>query len=512
MRQKVILVQPKVGFSGVFVKHAPLGLLYASIGLVQHGIDVELLDNRLYPTTWKRQLRKLLDKDVLAVGLSVVSGKPIENAVEVGRFVKAIDPEIKIVWGGPHATFNPETILQHEWSCDYVVSGYASYAFYDLIQCLLNQTDPSHMESLSYRKGNEVICNFRGDKEFEVVDYRKIPYDLIKDYTVYGQLDQQDKIFSMYSVSGCPYMCSFCSSPAQYSTIAGKKWIPLDPREVADHIQHVIEKHDASYIYFIDDDSFPKLDHVEGIIDEITRRRFNVKLGFRGARINEIKRMSDAFLHKLAAAGTDILHIGAESGSNRILKLIRKDCTVDDIIACNRKLARYPQITVAYNFMMGLPTETIEDLRATRDLMLRLVEDHPNCIIFQPNRFRPLPGTELFEMAQREWGYEPPKTLKEWSEIEAEGDYSLPWHTKEIRKFCNLLLIGSYFVDNKVEKVTEGRTLLYKLLHLTNSLYGPIARFRLTHGFYQGLVEFRIYQFITKLATRVQEQRHLSPS
>ena len=158
--------------------------------------------------------------------------------------------------------------------------------------------------------------------------------------------------------------------------------MPLGAKTVVNHIQYVVENHGANYIYFIDDDSFPRLDHVEAIIDEIAARGINVKLGFRGARINEIKRMSDKFLTKLANAGTDILHIGAECGSDRILKLLKKNSTYDDIIECNKKLSRHPEITAAYNFMMGVPTETKADLLKTRDLMLQLVHDHPNCIIF----------------------------------------------------------------------------------------------------------------------------------
>ena len=72
-----------------------------------------------------------------------------------------------------------------------------------------------------------------------------------------------------------------------------------------DHIEYVMERFGADFIYFIDDDSFVNLAHVEGIIDAIKARGLNIKLGFRGARINEIKRMSHEFLSKLADAGTD---------------------------------------------------------------------------------------------------------------------------------------------------------------------------------------------------------------
>lgn len=498
MRNKVIMVYPRQGFSGTFVNHAPLSLLYASIELVKHGVTVEILDNRLYPTSWMLRLRALLTPDVLAVGISVMSGKPILNAVEIGRLVKSVNPGIAVVWGGPHATFFPETILEQEWSCDFVVSGYAVQSFYNLVAGLMSNKEPSAIKGVTYRKDKIIVHNPRDDTKFEQVNYREIPYDLIKDYSVYGQLDQKRTIFSMYSALGCPYKCAFCSAPAEYAHVIGKHWVPLNVREIVDHIEYVVERYNADYIYFIDDDSFVDLQHVENIMDEISRRGIKIKLGFRGARINEIKRMTDTFLDKLAGAGTDILHIGVESGSNRILELIHKNCTVDDIIACNQKLVKHPQIIAAYNFIVGLPTETMADLKATRDLMFRLVQDNPRCIIFQPNKFRPIPGTELFELARKCWNYDFPKTADEWGNIEVEGDLSAPWYPRGMKGFCDLLLIASYFIDNKINKVTSGATVFYKLLRALNAVYGPIARWRLKHGIYQGLVEYSLYKIITR--------------
>lgn len=505
-RSRVVMVYPYQGFSGTLVKHAPLGLLYASIGLVKHGFDVRILDTRVLPGDWRAPLAALIDDETLCVGISVMSGSPIKHAVAIGRHVKSIAPDVPVVWGGPHATFYPETILRDEWSCDYVVSGYASVKFLELCQRLSDGKPPSDVNGIAWREGGDICANPDRDSSFEYVDFRDIPYHLIEDYSPYGQLDQNKRIFSMYSAVGCPYQCSFCSSPAQYRAISGRKWVPLSATDVVDHVEYVVERYGANYIYFIDDDSFPRLSHVESIIDEIHSRGLQVGLGFRGARINEIKKMSHAFLDKLAEAGTDILHIGAESGSDRVLKLLRKDCTAADIVECNRKLAQHPQITAAYNFIMGVPTETLADLKQTRDLMLRLVEDHPNALIFAPNKFRPLPGTELYEIARREWGYTMPATLEAWSNIEVEGDISDQWYEKGMRQFCNLMLISSYFIDNKVARVTEGRTAFYKALRLLNGLYRPIATWRLRHGVTFGLVEYGAYRLASRVLARFQSR------
>lgn len=499
-KRRIVLVYPMQGFSGAYVRHAPLSLLYVSAEVVKRGYHVDILDTRLHAQDWQARLKALLGDDVLAVGVSVMSGRPISNAIAIGRLVKSVRPDLPVVWGGPHATFHPDTILTDEPSADYVVSGYGIAPFAALCDHLSAGTAPADVPGVYWRDGTQV----RGTPstaEFEFVDYRDIPYHLIEDYSPYGQLDQDKRIFSMYSAVGCPYKCSFCSSPAQYAPISGKKWVPMEAHKIVDHIQHVVERYGANYIYFIDDDSFPSLKHVEGVIDEIARRGLKVKLGFRGARINEIKRMSDEFLDKLAAAGTDILHIGAECGSDRILKLLRKDCTVADIIEVNRKLARHPQITAAYNFIMGLPTETLDDLKATRDLMLQLVADNPNALVFPPNKFRPLPGTELYEVARKEWGYEMPSTLDSWANIEVEADISNQWYDADMRRFCNLMLTASYFVDNKVARMTSGKTLFTRFARLLNMMYRPIARFRLKHGLSRFLVEYWAYRVLSDWMT-----------
>ncbi len=501
-RSKIVMVYPKQGFSGTYVKHMPLSLLYASIEVVKAGYDVIIFDQRLYDTDWRDHLAALLDDETLAVGISVMSGTPIKHAIALGRHVKSIDPDIKVVWGGPHATFYPETILEDEWSADCAISGYASQTFFQLVNCLAAGKDPKIVANTSWRDGDKIVRNASDEKSFEYINHREIPYDLIEDYSVYGQMDQDRTIFSMYSALGCPYKCSFCSSPAQYSPVEGKKWVRLPAEDVVDHIQMVVEKYGANYIYFIDDDSFPSLKHVEGIIDEINRRQLDVKLGFRGARINEIKRMSDEFLSKLAAAGTDIMHIGAETGSDRILKLIRKDCTAQDIIDCNRKLARHTEITAAYNFLMGVPTESLDELKQTRDLMLQLINDHPNCIVFPPNKFRPLPGTELYDLARDKWNYEMPSSLEEWSNIEVEAEATTGWYPPAQERFFNLMLICSYFIDNKVVKLTSGGTLYYKVMRLLNFLYRPVALFRLRHGLSRFLLEYPVYRAAVRVLAR----------
>lgn len=498
-RNTVIMGYPLMGMSGAFVKHAPLGLLYACTEVLKLGYKVVLFDARLHPDDWEERLRALLGPETLCVGVSVMTGTPILGALRIGEIVKAVDPMIKVIWGGPFPTFSQDAVLAGDPNCDYAVSGYGAKPFAQLLECLRQGRVPAHIPGISWREDGAAHSTPADWSAHEFIDYRDIPYDLIPDYSVYGQLDQDKRIFSLYSAMGCAYNCAFCSSPALYSKIKGKHWQPFPTEVVVDHIEHVVARYQADYIYFIDDDSFVSLTHVEAIIDEINRRGIKVKLGFRGARINEIKLMSHEFLDKLAAAGTDMLHVGAESGSDRILELVRKNCTVADVIECNRKLAQHPNIQIFYNFIIGLPTETIDDLKATARLMLQLVDEHPGAIIGNPNMFRPLPGTELFKLAVKEWSYKEPATLHDFAAVEVEGTFAPSWLSAKHFQYCRLLNVASYFIDNKIGKTTHGGTLFYKLVKILSDIYAPFARARLKYDFPHLLLEDAIFRVASRM-------------
>ncbi|MBI5847138.1 MAG: B12-binding domain-containing radical SAM protein [Nitrospirae bacterium] len=499
MTPEVIMIQPRTSLTGAFIRMLPLGLLYASSRIVREGYPVQILDARINSSSAEFDLFRMINERTRIVGFSVMSGVSVTESVRLSRAVKARHPELTIVWGGPHSTFSPQEILR-EPSIDYIIRGYGAQPFYDLFRHLIDDAGGLPLEDiqgLSWRDEQGQSHHNEVAPAFEFIDYRHIPYHIIPDLSVYRHINENEVVFPMYSVMGCPYQCAFCSSPALYAKF-GKKWLPYPVEEVVSHIGMVQEKFGATLIYFIDDDSFVDLRHVEAIIDEIRRRQIRVKLGFRGARINEILNMSDRFLKKLADAGTTSMHIGAESGCDRLLSLMRKNITAAQTLEANRKLARHPEIIVYYNFIVGFPTETLEETKMTRDLILQLIRDNPRCIVIPLNKPRPLPGTELYELAVLH-GYTPPANLAEWGNYELEAsDYNPVWMTREHNQFVRMMFLTMYFIDGKIFRMTSGSSLKYALLKVLAWLYRPLASFRFRHGIYQFLFEDRIYGLIKR--------------
>ncbi|MFZ2961170.1 MAG: radical SAM protein [Candidatus Ozemobacteraceae bacterium] len=492
----VLLIQPTMGIAGEFALHPPLSLLYVAAGLKKAGFQPTIIDHRIHSDHWQENLREQLAKNPVYVGITVMSGAPIRHAIEVSRFIKHIS-RIPIVWGGSLATVAPRDILRESF-VDFTVSGSGVSSAWKLANALRSRENGNDSETifddipgLGFKRGEEIFLRprFHG---FEHVPYLDIPYELISDYSVYTQMGSRERIFPIYGAYGCPYQCAFCISPAMYRDYH-PKWMPLSPIEIADHIEFLMSRFGATEIYFYDDDSFVNPQHVRAFMTELKRRGRKPRLSFRGARINEILMMNDAFLDELADGGTHILHIGIESGSPRILKLFRKGVTVDDILEANRRLARNHRIIAAYNWILGTPTETPDDIAKTIKLITVLLQENPRAIIFQPNKFRPIPGTELASLAER-FGYRKPTTLQAWIDEECEGEKIEPWYSRKTNSLIRMLQITSYFIDQKSELLLEAKTKKNALLKILMKLYRPIAQFRFRYRITAGLWEYDVFQ------------------
>lgn len=496
---EAILVQPRTSLTGSLVRMIPLGLLYAASKSVSEGHSISILDCRIEPLSWKKDLASLVTTSTGVVGISVMSGFSIIESLSISRFVKEKFPWVHVVWGGPHATFSPKEVLE-EHSVDFLIRGYGAEPFNQLLEHLEKiegSPKKAEIKGLSWRDVAGNVHHNSVNPEFEFIGYHEIPYDLINDYSVYFHPDENEVVFPMYSVMGCPYKCAFCSSPAQYAGLVNK-WRPYSVEEVVAHISFVRKQYGATMIYFIDEDSFVDLRHIEAIIDRINEAGIKIKLGFRGARINEILGMSDEFLRKLAAAGTKTMHIGVESGSDRILGLMNKNVTVAQIIEVNRKLARHPETMALYNFIVGYPTETLDETCMTRNLILRLIKENPHCIVLPLNKPRPLAGTGLMELALQ-YGYVPPKTLEEWGNYDVESsDYHPAWLTPRHDRFIRMMFLCMYFIDDKIFKFSTAGGMQRRFLKLVAFLYKPMAIFRFRYGVHRFLVEDTVYTWLKK--------------
>lgn len=503
----VLLIYPKLGSMDSMVMDLPLSVIYAAAQSVKQGYKVRILDLRVVNEDWKKEVQAALDKGVLLAGVSVMTGMPLKHAREVSTFIKDNSPDTKTVWGGPHATVLPETI--NEPYLDYLIRGYGSNSLAALIKVLKSKKqDLSKIKGLSYKKNGKAVHNPRSC-EHEMIHYTELPYHLVDmNSPSYVRTYSNQRMFPLFSSIGCPYRCSFCVHPAIYKVINGAKWKPYPDDEVVGHIEYVKKTHGASHIVIMDDTTFPDLKRMRRLFNMIVERDLDVTLEFRGARINEIDRMDDDFLDLMVRAGGRFMMVGAESGSDYVLKSFGKGITRKQILRCNRKLARYPQLVVYYNFIYGTPGETYEHLLETKDMALQLIKDNPNAYMGFGGDWKPIPGTKTLDIAVKECGYKTPESIDDWIKIDSsdvEKKICHPWYSRRHNNLIKLMQVTSFVIDDKIIKESAGNTQpLFRVLRTMSRIYRPMAMFRLKTNFHHFLVEYKAWQILAKILPRLQ--------
>lgn len=494
---KIVLIYPKLGSGDVFIKDLPLSLIYASVDSVKNGFDVKIIDLRFAGKAWREIIDKELTTNTILAGLSVMTGTPIKYALEVSQYIKNKKPSIPIVWGGPHPTVEPDTTIKNEY-IDFLIRGYGSESLYKLTRVLSDKIGNfEDIKGLSYKKYGEIYHNPLLQKH-EMPSYKDIPYHLIKiKWDKFDRFDSKNRVFPIFTSFGCKYNCAFCISPTLYSKME-KRWTPYPVGEIIGHIEMAVEKYGANYISVTDDDSFIDLDRMYTLFQEIKKRKLNITIGFRGARVNELDRMNSDYFRLMEEVGVREFAIGVESGSDRALKLMCKGIKVEQVIRVNKKLAQFPKLRPFYNIMTGIPGETLKDLKMTRDLMLKLVKENPYCLIGSASDFKPIPGSKLFNVAI-EYGLKPPKTLEGWSKYDSfDACISHPWYKKSIGEYIHMMQVTSYFIDDKILKEMTSNKFIYKIVRTIARLYKPLALFRLKNNIKGFLIEYKLMKYVLR--------------
>lgn len=383
----------------------PLGLGYIAAALIKEEHDVRILHADYDPSFKSKShenlfrnypmFRQSLDSNDLLcwteIKAAISSFKPdlvgttaltvyLQSAWKVLQIAKQMSQDITTVIGGPDVTGKPEDSMKSPW-VDYAISGEGEFVMPSLVR-VLQRRDFSRLQTIpgiSYRDGNRVIlCKSRAPN----VDVRDIPPPArnslsFKQYPpdIYG---------TIITERGCPYHCTFCNSPQLW----GSTMRYHDIQGVLDEIQYIYERFGTTYYRFYDDVFGLNRNRIKRLLSGLIDRKIQIRY-WCNSRFDVLDR---ELLDLMVKSGCDELSLGIESGSNKILKYVKKNITVEKIKNCLPTL-KSSEIGWSAFFIMGFPLETEEDLKLT----LRLMEevDPPKGIIF--SIFTPYPGTELYE-------------------------------------------------------------------------------------------------------------------
>jgi radical SAM superfamily enzyme YgiQ (UPF0313 family) len=454
----------------------PLELLCVGSPLVRAGYRVRIIDQRVRPD-WRETLIGELASRPICVGVTSTTGPQLRHALEVSQVVKA-HSDVPVVWGGIHATLLPAQTLERP-EIDYVVQGEGERTFEELVVALERGGAVGDIAGVWRQECSRPLhgpprpfidLNAEPFLEYGLVDVAKYTR------TVFGV-----KRLSFSTSRGCSFPCAFC-----YSTVVHRRHFRALSAEVAlDHIKEFTGRYGVRGLFPTDANFFLDLDRARAILEGVVRQNLDIAFTRLHIRFDTLKRLSDDDLALFERAGVRCLALGVESGSPRIRALLHKPIDEDELHAVNLRF-RGSSIMPLYFFMMGFPTETMPELKATVDLLLTLAAENPRAYV-SVNTYVPFPGTELFDLAVSE-GLKPPARIEDWfsfsyRNLGAHG----AWLSDSMRRTVAMLDFCSFFASERGYVTPFKQT--HALAKVAARLYAPIARMRMKHLFHYAPLE-----------------------
>lgn len=414
-RPIVLLYNPRAVFFTM-----PLGLVAIGSHLDPARYRVVIVDGRLSGDP-VGDLARHLD-DAVCVGMSVLTGGPIRDAVRVARALKARRPDLPVVWGGWHASMFGRECLD-EPSIDVTVQGQGEATFAELVDRLTAAASLEGVAGIVYRDvDGSIVRNpprpFVDNGSFTPHDYRLI--DVAAYFAKKGER-QVDYISSQ----GCPFRCAFCADPFVY----GRKWSGLDPARVGRELEGLWQRYRFDDLSFQDETFFVYPKRVEAIADELLARRLPISWAAT-LRADQATRLSEETFAKCRASGLRRVLVGVESGSQATMDRIAKDITLEQVFATAALCLRHG-VAVIFPFIVGFPDEPEDSVQASLDVAKRLRAMSPD--FHTPFfYFKPYPGSAITQQAVAQ-GYTLPASLDAWADFDFIGSAG-PWVSLAMRR------------------------------------------------------------------------------
>ena len=455
-RPKVVLYNPQAVFFTM-----PLALLTIGSNLDAARYEVVVIDARLEDDPIAAVTSQL--DGALCLGVTVLTGAPIQDALAMSRAAKAYRPDLPVMWGGWHPSMFGRECLD-EPSVDVTVQGQGEATLADIVDRLARGESLEGCHGCMYRATTgEVRLNppraLQDLNAFPSHDYSLI--DVERYFTLKGKR-QLDYISSQ----GCAFRCAFCADPFVYN----RKWLGLDPERMGEEIDALWRQHRFDDVSFQDETFFSHAPRVRAIAEEFIQRRLPITWAAT-MRADQCWRLPEEIFAACKASGLRRVIIGVESGSQEMMDRIQKDIKIEQVFFAAERCRKY-DVAVHFPFIVGFPGESDASVQATLEAAKRLRAMSPK---FQTPifYFKPYPGTSITQEVVQD-GFALPASLDDWSAFDFVGSIG-PWVSPQKYR---LIESFKYYQEQAWEPSKGWRRPLRQM-----------ARWRLRHDAYKFPVE-----------------------
>ena len=365
MAADVLLINPSTSMN--IENNEPLNLLSLGAYLRQHGIEPRIHDE-IRP-------RETLEEALQGVRYAGVTANTCTypRAVEIMRRIKALRPDIITMAGGVHPTTMPEKAIQDGFHI--VVSGEGEKALVNILEQNIREgivTGEYISNEEMYRPARDLV-----DMPFYTETKRRCPHDPNLDFAGWNM-----RMACFLGSRGCPFSCIFCHNIWRKSRM---RYVPVD--WVIEEIADLRARYGVRAVWFMDDHIFLNKKRSRELFERIIAERLDI-VWASAARADS---MDDDLLELAHASGCRRLAIGVESGSDRVLKRLDKSSSVEMNYQAIARCHKHGIKTMSA-VMIGNPDETLEDIEATQQFLLKSKTDYAALSILTP-----FPGTVLWK-------------------------------------------------------------------------------------------------------------------
>jgi anaerobic magnesium-protoporphyrin IX monomethyl ester cyclase len=386
-----------------------IGLAYVAGYLRQHGYDVEIVDAigaglngywniEEHPGYICQGLKcpDIVDRipaDTDIIGFSAMfSGEwPIQRGLLME--IRRRFPRALIVGGGEHITALPEFSLRDCPALDVCVRGEGEHTFYELVESWAEKRDFSAVNGIGYlNEAGEFVLNgtLPRIRELSAIPWPYWPEGYLEQFWAagksYGVCTERD--MPMLISRGCPFQCTFCSSPQMWTTLYKLR----DVDDVIAEIKHYQAKYNISAVQLYDLTAITKrswtVEFCRRLLDENIQLKWSLPSGTRSEALDR------ETLELLRKTGCNYLVYAPESGSPSTLKRIKKRIHLERVTESMLEAKRQGLILRA-NLIIGFPGETRQDIFQTLRYGLKLAVHGVD--ESSTNVFEPYPGSEIFD-------------------------------------------------------------------------------------------------------------------
>lgn len=363
---------------------APLGLEYIAEGLCASGREVDILD-LCWEEPWGPAIAKFFGSSEYGmVGVSVRNTDDCSFATResflpsVAAMVESIRKHAgaPIVLGGVGFSVMPEMVLAR-CGVEAGIWGEGEFPLACLAKRLEKGRPWDDIPGLVIRQGGEWRRNpgvFR-----PLADLPPMGRGFLDNRRYFREGGQA----GIETKRGCPRRCIYCADPLA----KGRRVRVRPPRDVADELSRLVAM-GIDHVHTCDSEFNIPAEHAVEVCREIVRRGLGERLRWYAycAPLPFTREMAD-LLRRAGCAG---INFGADSGDDRMLKVLRRNFRAGDILRTSR-LCREAGITVMFDLLIGAPGETRESIVRTVELMKEAKADRVGVAV----GVRVYPGTEL---------------------------------------------------------------------------------------------------------------------